>query len=344
MTREGLRMTRRALLVGAAGAAAYLALRGRGEEPPDVDAELEALRRASLAPGPAEVKLGALAPPPRRSAVPLPFARDAVPGFSAAAHHVHWNHHYLEYLWRWEEGERALLAGAAALLAEPESIGREAFATAMALRFEDVRAAANMVVLHEAYWRHLWSGLQADADPVLAQRLAAVGERCARGWTIAADVDGMLGTASMGPDFPSAPLGVVPLAGVDWQPHAWRLDFASLEAYAAGLLRTVSAEAREALALPALAVGDSRSPWLARNRQQASSVADADLWRRAVADLCADCGIAPDGVAEGLAEATPRSCVATVCEDIATGLRTLLVIPAEGSSGLWRHRPVAAAP
>jgi len=330
------RLLRRRDFLASSAALAVLALCPRVGAEEDV--EIEALRRASRAPGPAEAKIAVLAPPPRRAINGLPFGRDAVPGFSAATHRVHWNHHYLEYLWRWETGERALLADAAALAKAPAS-ERAALRERLLVRHEEMREAANMVVLHEVYWRDLWSGAPSPAaSSELAARLAREADACGRGWTVFARwPNGPQGTLSLAPSRADVPLGAIPEAAVDWQSHAWRLDFATLADYAAGVLRTMRADARERLFAPPIPPEFCADAF----RDSAIVFAREARFRGAVRDLCAECALSDEGVADGLAMLAGAGGAAMIAEDMATGLRTPMVLAEDAPSGLWRH--VAAA-
>lgn len=324
-----------------ASSAAFAALALCGRVVAEEDVEVEALRRASRAPGPAEAKIAALAPPTRRAINALPFERGAVPGFSAATHRVHWNHHYLEYLWRWESGERALLADAAALAKAPAP-ERAALRGRLLVRHEEMREAANMVVLHEVYWRDLWSGRLASAPSAQSvERLVRAADSAGRGWTVAARfADGSGGTLVLPPTHADVPFGAVPEAGIDWQSHAWRLDFATLRDYTEGVLRAMRGDARELLL--GAAPGHPSPPMDCMDGMDADG---ESAFRETVGDLCAECFLVDDvGVAEGLALLAGPEGTAVVAEDMATGLRTPTVLATNEPAGLWRHRPVAKLP
>lgn len=357
---RGQRIDRRrflglALSMAAAGAGAAALLRwtgGGGADSPDTtgdesDAELAAFRRAAREPGPAEARIAAMDPPPRRRAHPLPFPRDGVPGFSAGAHHLHWNHHYLEYLWRWESNERALLQSAAEATRASDSAQRATCVEAARAASRAALDAARMVILHECFWEHLWGGGPVSPpDPRTAEALLRTATAPGMGWLVALKTqEGATGTVAI--DVATAhdvPFGAMPLAGIDWAAHSWRLDFEAPSAYAAQLARTMPALATAALLMPAL--GRKRfdpggEDNLRRAAEHVSGIkrrGEGGGERASVEDLCVHHRLDHEEVRRGLRFAAGAAGFAVRLRDFA-GDRpagVFLLRPGE-PSGLWRH-------
>ncbi|MGI8905859.1 MAG: hypothetical protein ACR2IE_05130 [Candidatus Sumerlaeaceae bacterium] len=227
----------------------------------DFDAGKAALQKAAAAgPGPARDKLLGLNL--RHPAVPLPFDPNAIPGFSCAAHEVHFSHHYLEYLWRWENGERELLKLAAELgvVARTNTEG-DKIATLrdrILEQAETVRQSANMVMLHNSYWstfsvgdparkpeaQMLANQLPGSEPPDKLTWLLLLGpiRRIQSYYMVYKDSDAEFAVDSREPFAAeglhrvfsmeaSFPFSYAALAAVDCLDHSWLLDFDSFRAY-----------------------------------------------------------------------------------------------------------------
>jgi len=252
--------------LGAAGAFVLAELTGCQQ---DFNARREALRQCANRPGPAEAKLAALHPSARRLPLPLPFEEAEVPGFSPATHRVHWYHHYLEYLYRWEHGERELVRGAIGLAAlEEAKADRAAFETARqrAIRHHTaLRRAANMVTLHELYWRDFWNGgtkrdrlkAAAQTDALLSQTDETAPHYSEPLWILALRRGSNANDPDSAPLRPrlhvwcdedeSIPWGMEAAAAIDCPDHAWLLDFLDFSQYLSQLFLNITQTEWDAL-------------------------------------------------------------------------------------------------
>ena len=182
--------------------------------------EAAAMRRLAQSPGPAREKLTMITP--RHPPQPLPFGLHDVPGLSRDTHYVHYERHYLEYLWRWEDGDRQLLQ-LASEGAPPEQLQS---------LDESRRAAANMVLLHHLYWRNLGTELRPSDD-----RLSGITDKFLQlpphiggtptQWLLL--VQDAVGPRTQLLAAPAPSHRVV--AAVDLADHAWVLDFPDLRSY-----------------------------------------------------------------------------------------------------------------
>ncbi|MDX2175783.1 MAG: hypothetical protein SF028_04870 [Candidatus Sumerlaeia bacterium] len=219
--REFLRLAALAPLGWAAGC-------GNSAAPPAerISDELAALRRAAAGPVP---DLAARAPGLAKPDRPLFGAScwgDATGGpFSPATSKVHYHHHYLEYFRRWCEGERTLLRHASAVAAggDPPAPGHLRGLAA------ELRASANLVVLHEVYWapvkRSWWPGEK--EYPELTALLQALHARWGGDWIIATQSGALAPHA----DTDTVPDGSRVIAAIDCAFHAWGLDHPDAESY-----------------------------------------------------------------------------------------------------------------
>ena len=325
-------MTRREFLVAVAASAAMVGC-GGGEQPEEARPALEALRRAAAAPGPAMARLASLAVLPHRPLYRLPFQPSEVPGFTAATHRVHYEHHYIEYFCRWVEGERRVLERAADLAdagarGESEAVDKARRAVWGAL--EQMRVSANMVMLHEAYWRDFWGGTEramADVAP-LAQTLLPIAGGLDLTWLVAGD-DARLYVYK---DSDSIPLGLRPVAGIDLPEHAWALDFGDIGVYMGRLLRNVSPACFDAF------TAAKEPSHLARIPPPAAPTTDTgdfDSQLRHLADLhrFPRADVAAAGL---LLAAGPGGCAA-ILRRSGTEDRTLAILSVDAPSGIWGH-------
>lgn len=201
--------------------------------------EVEALRAAAGQPGPAEAKLAALAPL-RHKAIPIPEAARLHSGLSADTHRVHYDHHYREYLARWETAEREFLRAVAALSRlfvggkTAELMGGISQARQL---HRDATAAAMMAVMHPIYWQHLGAAPDARTRQSVASLARDLDNKTGgsdwlmvthRGGTVAIET-GMATTIGFA-------FGDAVLAAIDMAGHAWMLDFATSEEYLAAML------------------------------------------------------------------------------------------------------------
>lgn len=326
-----VRTTRRRFLGGCLGMAALWLLGCGGGDDGEEDIVREALRASARRPGPAIDTLAALTPPARRPAKPLPFGLDDVPGFSADTHRIHWEHHYLEYLYRWERGERDLLVEAAELARTPP----EAFDAArwrLLEKAERTRQAANMIVLHELYFALFWSGTErAIPQPAFDRFVRGLGDDWPA-WLLAFED----GTVLRWREEDSASFGPAPLAGIDTPDHTWRLDFASQADALHQVLRNMPA-AQGDLFLEGRLIGpfDPEPP-------TDLTLASGDDWQAAVDDLRAAVGLEPDNdSARGLALAAgPDGQVALLVRRGTAFVTPALLLP-RLHWGIWEHSPVA---
>jgi superoxide dismutase len=192
-------------------------------QPEEEDAELTALRLAARRPGRVGEAIRRMTPAPLRQPKPLPFDPKQTSPFSDSTHHLHFEHHYLEYFHRWVHRERSILELAAKLGTEDGDLllGQARIRSL----HETMRASACLVVLHEVYWRGLWKGQlrSLDIDAAMDPPPESVG------FTVVDQNADVLAIPN-GPS--SVPYGMQPIAVVDWQSHAWRLDFPTRQVYA----------------------------------------------------------------------------------------------------------------
>lgn len=285
-----------------------------------------ALRRAAQGPGPARLRLPAVDQFPGRPIYQIPFPLDRVPGFSRDTHFVHYERHYLEYYCRWIEAESRLLKQIATIPPGDQEALRRSQSAVIAESFA-LRGAANMVILHEAYWDRLWSG-ETPRDPVvfaeLHGQLAAVTPRPPAAWIVAASDRHLWHVDPLG----ELPDGLEPLAAIDCPEHAWALDFADYGTYLAGMLANMRKDAFDSLAAVSLHPRNSAFATPAERAEAAPLVAR----------LCDLHGIAKvESVIGGLAELADAGLHVRILRRIATGAPTLQICPSGLPSGLWGH-------
>lgn len=304
-------------------AAGLFACRGAIEsDSAPIDPEIEALRRASESPGGAIAAIETMQPPAARSIARLPFDPARTRGVSRSTHLLHHRRHYAEYLHRWILGERQLLHVACGRVPEPEPASLRASQ-------ETARQAANMVVLHEIYWRHFIpsGGSAASKAPVKASFTVLRGDREA---------------FSLIDDTGDVPLGEEPLAVIDWQRHAWLLDHSTPQAYAQALGPLLSPLANELLAASAFARRWDHAISAQANREQIEMAVGGDLMP-ILYELCMPLRLDAQAALEGLRRlAGPKGHVLALA-DRETGLPTVALAGPSIPVGIWRHDLLAAA-
>jgi superoxide dismutase len=232
------------------------------------DSEWEALTAASKREAPALAKWSALQQP-RLAPVPLPFAQDSTPGISAATHALHYNHHYREYLWRWETGATRLQSFLNT--GDQESAVRE---------YQNFRPAATMAILHTLYWRNLSPGDETEPEKAeaLGQWLASIFRNRDQQFTPEPRWLLVQQTA-FGPQLvivttndPCFRAEEPIVLALDLMSHAWRLDHASFEEALVAHLRLLPRKGLELLEFCRentvkewSAEQDQMAPWEARS-------------------------------------------------------------------------------
>ncbi|CAN5217337.1 hypothetical protein BH09SUM1_BH09SUM1_08600 [soil metagenome] len=199
-----------------------------------------ALRISSSSPGPANAKLGAIVSRHALQSFPFPYA--AIPGVSRDTNFVHFDRHYCEYFWRWENGERLLLQDAMALakLTNPAEV--EAQRTLLWGRYQETRQASNLVLLHSLYWDAFTP--THDATRRVAARAMAANWFAdfdpggdASDWILLTEKDGLRQTRRI----PNAGMQFDPnenvIGAIDAVSHAFLLDFGTdIQSYAVNVL------------------------------------------------------------------------------------------------------------
>jgi hypothetical protein len=200
---------------------------------------LEATRLASQRPGPAEPRLQAMgrlaiSPAPHL----LPWMEPSRPwgGISLATHALHWRHHYLEYLWRWNDGLRERDQAAEQLAHHPDpsdETGRN-LAQRVILAQQRLRQGAIQVLLHELYWEGLLAHPLVPSSRPPSAWLAKAGQMADDHrpwiglWQGPSHHDLVWGVFGPQHSFPS---GEPLLAVLDAAHHAWALDHGSVTPY-----------------------------------------------------------------------------------------------------------------
>ncbi|MDX1973339.1 MAG: hypothetical protein SFY68_12480 [Candidatus Sumerlaeia bacterium] len=240
--REVLKLTGAGLsLVGAYALWDYLDRQPIPDTP--FDPEWEALTAASKREAPALAKWSALQQP-RLAPVPLPFKQDSTPGISAATHSLHYNHHYREYLWRWETGSARL-----------QSLLNAGDQEAAIREYRLLRPAATMAILHTLYWQNLapgWETASEKTEP-LGQWLASILRDHTHRflseprWLLVQQTASGPRLVLMSTGDPTFHAEEPIVLALDLMSHAWRLDHATLEEALAAHLRLIPHKGLELL-------------------------------------------------------------------------------------------------